>query len=112
MQDIEQIRRQLIERYQKLSTLDQVIVRFFSLIYEPIARSTFLDCLNQAHYRDENNRRFNGQTLKSHLDLLLEAEVITQEKGYGPRCHPLLVEIASRDSISKGEFKRFAEIIK
>ena len=112
MKDIEQIRRQLIERYQQLSALDQVIVRFFSLIYEPIARSTFLDCLNQAHYRDENNRRFNGQTLKSHLDLLLEAEVITQDKGYGPRCHPLLVEIASRDSVSKGEFKRFAEIIK
>ncbi|CAO5037774.1 Non-specific serine/threonine protein kinase [Microcystis aeruginosa] len=112
MKDIEQIRRQLIERYQQLSALDQVIVRLFSLIYEPIARSTFLDCLNQAHYRDENNRRFNGQTLKSHLDILLEAEVITQDKGYGLRCHPLLVEIASRDSVSKGEFKRFAEIIK
>ncbi len=112
MKDIEQLRRQLIERYKQLSALDQVIVRLFSLIYEPIARSTFLDCLNQAHYRDENNRRFNGQTLKSHLDILLEAEVITQDKGYGPRCHPLLVEIASRDSVSKGEFKRFAEIIK
>jgi len=45
MKDIEQLRRQLIERYKQLSALDQVIVRLFSLIYEPIARSTFLDCL-------------------------------------------------------------------
>lgn len=89
-----------------------MIVRLFSLIYEPIARSTFLDCLNETPYRDEKNRRFNAQTLKSHLDRLLEAEVIIQDKGYGLRCHPLLVEIASRDSVSKGEFKRFAEIIK
>ncbi|MGV2388514.1 MAG UNVERIFIED_CONTAM: hypothetical protein LVR29_09880 [Microcystis novacekii LVE1205-3] len=88
MKDIEQIRRQLIERYQQLSALDQGDRPSFFLIYEPIARRTFLDCLNQAHYRDENNRRFNGQTLKSHSDFLLEAEVITQDKGYGALSSP------------------------
>jgi SNF2 family DNA or RNA helicase len=112
MNDLDRLRSQLIERYKQLPALDQAIVRLFSVIYEPIARSTFLDCLNQTGYRDENNRIFNAKTLKTRLDRLLEAEVIIQEKGYGPRCHPLLVEIATRDSVSKGEFARFAEIIK
>jgi hypothetical protein len=91
MNDLDRPRSQLIERYKQLPALDQAIVSFFSVIYEPIARSTFLDCLNQTVYREENNRLFNAKTLKTRLDRLLEAEVIIQEKGYGPRCHPLLL---------------------
>jgi superfamily II DNA or RNA helicase/tetratricopeptide (TPR) repeat protein len=111
MNDLDRLRDQLVKRYHQLPALDRAIVRLFSVIYEPIARTTFLECFNLAGYRSEGARLFNSTTLKPHLESLLQAGVLLQERGWGPRCHPLLVEIATRDSISEGEFDRFAEIV-
>jgi superfamily II DNA or RNA helicase len=111
MTDPDRLRHQLSQAYKTLSVLDRQIVRLFSVIYEPISRTAFLDCLNQTSCRDENKRLFVGKTLKPHLDRLIEIGVLQQESGQGLRCHPLLVEIASRDSVQEGDFEQFAEIV-
>ncbi|MEG3438359.1 DEAD/DEAH box helicase [Pannus brasiliensis CCIBt3594] len=112
MNDLDRLRDQLIGRYRELPAIERAIVRLFSVIYESVARTSFLECFNQTAYRDERNRLFNVSSLKPHIDRLVEAGILLQEKGYGPRCHPLLVEIATRDSIAEGEFESFAAIIK
>ncbi|MCU0552948.1 MAG: hypothetical protein MUC48_26760 [Leptolyngbya sp. Prado105] len=41
-------RAQILDRYRKLVSPKRQIVQLFAVIFEPISRATFLDCLNHA----------------------------------------------------------------
>lgn len=104
-------RRQVVEAYHKLSSLEQLIVQLFSVIYEPINKVTFVRCLNQTGAQDRKGKPFTNQTLKSYIDRLLEAGVLVQESVQGPQCNPLLVEIATRHAIEVGQFAALAQVV-
>jgi SNF2 family DNA or RNA helicase len=104
-------RTQLVENYRKLSSVEQKIVQLFSVIYEPVSRTVFMDCLNQTGTRDQNNKSFVNATLKHYIDKLLEAGLLIQERGLGPQCHPLLVEIATRDTMRAGWFETLVKVV-
>jgi hypothetical protein len=97
--EITLLRQKLDQAYQKLPTLQRQIVRLFSVIYEPVSRSNFLQCINALGAKDEQGKTLISKTLKPHLEYLLEQELLIQERGKSPRCHPLIAEIATRDAI-------------
>jgi superfamily II DNA or RNA helicase len=99
-----------VEAYRQLSELDQILVQLFSVIYEPVNRVTALSCVNQAELL-KDNKHFTIATLKLHIDRLIELGILTQEQGQGPQCHPLLVEIASRDAVKAGRFDTLAQAV-
>ncbi len=109
--DSAKLRRQIVEAYHELSPLEQVIVQLFSVIYEPVSRTSFVLCLNEAGARDRNGKPFTHQTLKPYIDRLLEAGLLVQESGQGPQCHPLLEEIATRDAALLGHFETLAQVV-
>ena len=109
--EITQLRQQLSQSYQKLSTLRRQIVRLFSVIYEPVNRSTFLKCLDSIGEKQENGKAFNSKTLKSHLEYLLEQNLLIQERGKSPQCHPLMAEIATRDAIKAGVWSKMVKVV-
>ncbi len=105
------LRSQLAEDYRQLSTLEQTIVQLFSVIYEPINRTTFLECLTYIGARNEKGHLFNASTLKPYINKLLAAGLLVQPLGQGPQCHPLLVEIATRDSVRTGRFDTLVKAV-
>ena len=56
--EIDKVRSELIEKYNKLPALSKKIVQLFSVIYEPVNRTSFLGCLNYVGIRDENDKAF------------------------------------------------------
>ena len=106
----DKIRNQLIKIYQELPPKERQMVQLFSVIYEPVSRTSFMSCLGYAGIRDDNGKAFISKTLKPYIDRLLDLGVIRQQQGESPQCHPLLAEIATRDAIKEGNFENFARI--
>ncbi len=97
--------------YRKLPALQQRIVQLFSVIYEPVSRTSFIECFNQAGARDEHGKPFASKTLKPHIDQLLELGILIEEAQPGPQCHPLLAEFATRDTLRAGYFEMLAQTV-
>lgn len=103
--------QQLAQIYYQLPTVEQKIIQLFAVIYEPINRTAFLTCLNQSGNRNENGKAFIDSTLKLHIDKLLTAGLLIQERGQGPQCHRLLTEIATRHAVKIGTFEALATTV-
>lgn len=106
--DSTKLQTQLAQVYSQLSHIDQKIVQLFSVIYEPINRTSFMNCLNQIGTLDENNKPFINKSLSRYIDGLLAAGLLVQSSGQGPQCHPLITEIATRDAVKAGYFEILA----
>lgn len=103
--DLVKLRNQIADVYYELTPLEQLMVQLFSVIYAPVSRTSFVECLNKTGARHPNGNWFTAPTIKPYIDRLLELEVLVQEPGVGPQCHPLLVEIATRDAVRVGRFE-------
>jgi SNF2 family DNA or RNA helicase len=99
------LQAQLTQAYNQLPPLEEKIVQLFSVIYEPINRTAFLECLNYIGARDTNYKYLISSTLKPYIDGLLTAGLLIQGQGQGPQCHPLLVETATRSAVKANCFE-------
>lgn len=106
--DTENVRSMLVKVYQKLPALEQVMVQMFSIIYEPVSQSVFVNCLNNLDAKDRGNQRFTTATIKPYLDRLIDKGVLVQPSGFGPQCHPLLAEVVTRHTL---QLKRFEKLV-
>ncbi|BAY95863.1 MULTISPECIES: DEAD/DEAH box helicase [unclassified Tolypothrix] len=109
--DHQELQTQLAQAYRQLPPLEEKIVQLFSVIYEPINRTSFLECFNYIGARDKNYKSFTNPTLKPYIDGLLAAGLLVQEHGQGPQCHPLLVEIATRSAVKAGCFEYMVKAV-
>jgi len=109
---IEAVRQKLTEAYDELSTIEQLLVQLFSVIYEPVNRTSLLLCLNRINVTDKQGNAFTNLSLKPYLDGLLSKGVLIQNSGEGPQCHPFLTEIATRHAVIFGRFEPFVKEIK
>lgn len=107
----ENLRKPLIEAYAKRSPLHKNILQLFSVIYEPVSKALLLECLKHSKVRDNNKKPFTTTTLAPHLELLIRANLLIQEKGFGPQCHPLIVEIVTRDAVKTKTFETWANTV-
>ncbi|MFK0735410.1 MAG: SNF2-related protein, partial [Gloeotrichia echinulata HAB0833] len=109
--DTAKLQTQLTQAYRHIRPLEEKIVQLFSIIYEPINRTSFLDCFNYIGARDKNYKHFTNPTLKPYIDGLLAAGFLVQEQGLGPQCHPLLVEIATRSAVKAECFEVMVQAV-
>ena len=109
--ELPKLRQQLAQTYQQLPPLPKQIVQLFSVIYEPVNRTAFLKCLNGIGVKPEKGSSFNNKTLKPHLEYLLEENLLIQERGKSPQCHPLIAEIATRDAIQAGVWSQMVQVV-
>lgn len=104
-------REKLAAIYRALPLLEREIVQLFSVAYQPVSRTTFMSCCGPAGITDQDSKALVNKTLKPHLDQLLATGLLVQESGQGPRCHPLLTEIATRDAVRTGRFAAMVEAV-
>jgi superfamily II DNA or RNA helicase len=116
--NIEPRRSKIVETYRALPKLEQRIIQLFSVIYEPISQSTFLKCLNHVNTGQTDNKLVaianklvTIATIKPHIEKLISAKLLIQEKAQLLKCEPLLVEIATREAIKEGNFEIFVNTL-
>jgi SNF2 family DNA or RNA helicase len=109
--ELEQTRSKLVQIYQKLDALEQAMVQLFSIIYEPISRSLFVNCWNYLGEKDRGGKVLTITTIKPLIDRLIQRGALIQPGGLGPQCHPLLAEIATRDAVRANKFERFVQAV-
>jgi superfamily II DNA or RNA helicase len=109
--NLAQQRDQLAAIYRALPPLKQELVQLFSVVYEPVSRTTFMSCCSVAGIRDPDGKSFVNKTLKPHLDKLLAEELLVQESGRGLQCHRLLTEIATREAVRSGRFPAMVKAV-
>jgi SNF2 family DNA or RNA helicase len=109
--DTAQLRSQLIQEFYLLQPLEEKIIQLFSVIYEPVNRTSFLECFNYLGAQDKNYKPVGNSKLKPYIDNLLAAGLLIQERGKAPQCHPLLAEVATRSAVKSGCFAAMAEAV-
>ena len=68
-------------------------------------------CWNQTQVGNKNGKHFTNLNLKPYIERLLDANVLVQERGQGPQCHALVMEIATRDAVQAGRFETLAALV-
>ncbi|PSN14628.1 helicase, partial [filamentous cyanobacterium CCP5] len=103
--DVEAQRAQLIEAYSESTELQQELIQLLSVAYAPIGHSVLGECFNL--YRIDGNyaKPLNLATVRTQLKKLQAMKLVINAGGQGRQCHPLLVEIATRDAVRAGRFE-------
>jgi superfamily II DNA or RNA helicase len=108
--DIETARQNLVKKYQQLPDLEREMLQLYSVIYAPVGKKQFLDCLNAYIKGDKQRKTFTNATLTPHLNSLLDKTLLVPQSGMGQMCSPLIVEIATRDTIRNGTFEAMVKV--
>ena len=109
--ELAKLRERLVNAYRKLPPLDKKILQLLSVIYEPVSRTKLLACLNEMKVLDSDKKSLVMQTLKPPCDRLSALNLLVQEKNQGSECHPLVIEIVTRDAVKTGQFEPIVKAI-
>jgi SNF2 family DNA or RNA helicase len=109
--DVEVIREALVSKYQQLSDPEREMLQLYSVVYAPVTQSKFQSCLNAYIKGDKQRKALTNATLTPHLNHLLKQNLLVSQKNVGQMCHPLLVEIVTRDAIRQGCFDAMVKVV-
>ena len=100
-----ELRTHLLDRYHQLPPPEQELVQLLSVIYAPVAKNKFADCLSAYQRHRGQKRPVNQFEINAHLAQLTDQGLLVEEGGHGFRCHPLMVEVATRDALRLEKFE-------
>lgn len=106
---LESYREKLVAKYRNLSPLDQCIVQLYSVAYEALRGELVSLCFQHMGFRTPDGSFINKSKVLNRIGVLLKEGILELEDM--PRCHPLLMEVATRDSIRAKRFNQMANSI-
>jgi len=95
--------------YRQLTEVQRTIAQVFAIFYEPVSRANAGRVWNIVLPNWAANHRLkplNPPQFSAQVTKVIQAGVLEQERGMGPRCPELLVDIVVRDAIALGTFER------
>jgi len=101
----------LTNAYFELPAFERRIVQLLAIIYEPISRTSILECLNLLKTQEKASNQLVAKTLKSYIESLIESGFLVQESGQKPQCHPSIIEIATREAVRSGVFEAIVKVV-
>ncbi|MEO1069104.1 MAG: hypothetical protein AAFW95_08270, partial [Cyanobacteria bacterium J06638_6] len=109
------LRADLMAVYQELSSPERELIQLYAIVYGPIAKVKLLDCFNRyLESQADPAEPASGlelQQLTPLVNHLSEQQLLVAQGGYGPRCHPLLVELITRDALNQDTFEPMAAVV-
>ena len=107
----EEVRAQLLERYQQLPAFAQELMQLVSVIYAPVARTQVVACLNIYLRHGGQRRKYHLAELSPHLAQLTSYDLLVMDGRQGLRCNPLVVEMITREALRQGTFEPLAKAV-
>ncbi|MFO1428849.1 MAG: hypothetical protein U1F76_01705 [Candidatus Competibacteraceae bacterium] len=108
--DVARLRRQLTDTYDALPPLEQAVLQLLSVIYDGVPKSTVADCLRRCNLPLFKAKGFPQPGLNPLLDKLVRKDLVIKS-NYQFRCHPLIVEEATRRAIRDDRFEDLAKTV-
>ncbi len=105
------LRANLLQSYEKLPGEDRELVQLYAIIYIAIGKVKLIDCFNRYMQSVGKKPSLDLKRLNPLLVRLNGQRMLVTQSNYGPQCHPLLVEIATRDAVRQGTFEPMANAV-
>ena len=96
--------------FSNLSQNEQDILKCLSVIYQKISRTTLVNCLNRAGYRNHLGKRYTNKDIGIYLEDL-DAQNLLDFTPQGVCCHPEIVELVSQESLRENSFATLAKVV-
>jgi SNF2 family DNA or RNA helicase len=110
--DIARERANLIRQYQSLTPDARRILQVMAVTYESAVRVKILELCHALHQVDPKRYpKLADKVFKPAMAELTGKGVLLFNHGYDYRCHPLLVEIVTREVVELGDFEAMVEAI-
>jgi len=93
--------------YQTLSPFEKSLVQLTSIIYEPVSRITFANCLRRANIAGPKGEWLTAAAISPYLKKLQNLQVLDKDN----RCSDVIVELVSREAVATGSFKAMADAV-
>ena len=93
--------------YQTLSPFERSLLYLASIIYEPVNRIIFANCLRRARLTGPEGEWLTSATLAPLLKKLQDLRLLTRDC----RCPDELVELVSRDAVAAGNYRDMAQAV-
>ncbi|NJK99788.1 MAG: DEAD/DEAH box helicase [Spirulinaceae cyanobacterium SM2_1_0] len=94
-------REDLWADYQQRSLLEQQILQFAAILYQPTTRAELSRCLEQLQLQEEG-KLANRSRLLTRIDRLRDSGLLQQNKNFLLQCTPLLRERIMGEALSSG----------
>ena len=107
METIEHTRKALSAAYQTLSPFEQTLVQLASVIYEPLTRMTFANCLRRARISCPKGEWLTSATIRPYLQKLQGLALLDERL----RCPDGFIELASREAVATGSYRVMADAV-
>ncbi len=107
--DLEEVRSQLFDTYQQQSSLRKSIVQLLSVFYGPTSIAHIATALNYIGLTTKAGKPFTPSNLKPHISALIESQLLSYGAGHLPQCHPLIVEMVTRNAVELDIFESMAQ---
>ncbi|HYQ92918.1 MAG TPA: hypothetical protein VES89_12820, partial [Candidatus Competibacteraceae bacterium] len=108
--DVAQLRQQLIDTYEALTPLEQAVLQLLSVIYDSVSKSTVAECLRRCNLPVFKAKGFPQPGLNPLFDKLVRKELVIKS-NHQFRCHPLIVEEATRRAVREDRFEELAKTV-
>ena len=105
------LQTQLLERYHEASGLEQQIIQLLAVLYEPVSRLIILSCLTALGVVDQRGNPYKTPPVSAAINHLIKQQLLIQERQQGPRCHPMLRELALGETLVSGWFDDIVAVI-
>jgi SNF2 family DNA or RNA helicase/tetratricopeptide (TPR) repeat protein len=93
--------------YQTLSPFEKSLVQLASIVYEPVNRITFANCLRRAKISGPKGEWLTSATLAPHIVKLQDLGLLDKDC----RCPEEIIELASREAAAADEYKSMAAAV-
>ena len=108
--DLRTQRTALAQCYHQLPAPDQEILQLISVIYDACSRTAILKCLDHLGIKTPENKPYKTATLRPILETLEETGLLLNESNK-LRCHPLVIEVVTRDAVAAGKFAAMSQAV-
>ncbi len=99
---------ELLEQYNKLSSFEQTLLQFLSIVYEPAHTTLIVNCLRKLELRGPRGNRPTAANLSHYFLKFKKLGLLTDNQ----QCATEIVEILSKYSVTDNTFHTFADTIR
>ncbi|MGL1932690.1 MAG: DEAD/DEAH box helicase [Desulfotalea sp.] len=102
------VQNQLLEQFEKLSSFEQQLLKFLSVVYEPAHTTLIVNCLRKLDLKNARGSRPTSANLNHYFNKFEELNLINKDR----QCLPEIVEILSKRCLTEDIFDLYAQTIR
>lgn len=109
--EVNRARQELQQRYALLQPPDQELLQLMSVIFSPVAKKQLRECIDIYWRQHTPSSPLTNDDFNQTWKRLTSQELVVATSGYGCQCHPLMVEILTREAVRLGQFEAMVTVV-